>query len=97
MYDTAARGCYRAKCDIEAGTTVAPNPAPSSAPPYWAAVTVAEAFEEYLVQIVAAAIMTEDQGKYQTQAAADRALDDLVERFGQGAGERRVRTGRFGR
>ena len=53
--------------------------------------------EEYLVQLVAAALMTEDQGKYQTQAAADRAFDELVERYGQGAGERKVRTGRFGR
>jgi len=97
VYDAAARGCWRAKCDIAAGTSENPNPAPSNAPLYWAAVTVAEAWEEYLVQLVAAALLTEDQGKYQTQAAADRAFDDLVERFGQGAGERRVRTGRFGR
>lgn len=97
VFEETSKRCYRAKHDIEAGMVGDPAQAPSTATTDWAPVTVDESLEEYLVQLVAAAIMTEDQGKYQTQAAADRAFDELVERYGQGAGERKVRTGRFGR
>lgn len=97
VYETSARKCFRAKGEIEAGTVESPNTEPSNAAAYWSPLEVDEVLEEYLVQLVAAALMTEDQGKYQTQAAADRAFDELVERYGQGAGERKVRTGRFGR
>ena len=96
VYDPAG-GCYKARCDIAAATADAPNVSPANSPAYWAPVEVDEAWEEFLVQLAAAAVMTEDQGKFQTQAAADRAFDELVERFGQGVGERKVRTGRFRR
>lgn len=99
VYSMRAKGCFRAAHEIAAGTEQTPGPEPGTPAGRtdWTAVTVDEAWEEYLTQLAAAALLTEDQGKYQTQAAADRAFDELVERFTQGVGERKVRTGRFGR
>jgi hypothetical protein len=52
-------------------------------------------FQTYLTRLVAADLMTEDQGKYQTRAAADRELDVLRERYHDGNGASRARVGSY--
>ena len=61
----------------------------------WRNQTIRSEFAAYLTRLVAADLMTEDQGKYQTRAAADAELERLIERYHEGNGETRVRTGRF--
>ena len=56
---------------------------------------ISDTFESFLTRLVAVDFLTEDQGKYQTRAAADKEFDDLCERYHEGNGECRVRTGRF--
>lgn len=61
----------------------------------WRNQTIRSEFAAYLTRLVAADLLTEDQGKYQTRAAADAELERLIERYHEGNGETRVRTGRF--
>ena len=61
----------------------------------WGEQTVRGEFAAYLTRLVAADLLTEDQGKFQTRAAADRELELLCERYHEGNGETRVRRGRF--
>ena len=63
----------------------------------WRPLRVRGEFAAYLTRLVAADLLTEDQGKYQTKAAADAELERLIERYHEGNGETRVRTGRFAR
>lgn len=77
----------------EQGTTsVRPEADTSGA---WRPLRVRGEFAAYLTRLVAADLLTEDQGKYQTRAAADAELERLIERYHEGNGETRVRTGRF--
>jgi hypothetical protein len=61
----------------------------------WKPLRIRSEFANYLTRLVAADLMTEDQGKFQTKAAADAEFDKLVERYHEGNGETRIRTGRF--
>ena len=63
----------------------------------WRPLRVRSEFAAYLTRLVAADLLTEDQGKFQTKAAADREFDLLCERYHEGNGETRVRVGRFRR
>ena len=94
VYLTAAGSCYRAKGDVEAGGA---TPNTDEGADDWEEVLVDEAWEEYLTKLVAANVLTADQGKFQAKAEADNEFALLQERFGEGMGERRIRTGRFRR
>lgn len=83
--------CYRARVDVAPGGEL-----PSSSPS-WQRVRLDEDFEEYLTRLASAALLTEDQGKYQTQAMAESCFNELVDRLGPGAGDNRMRVGRFRR
>ena len=83
--------CYRARVDVAPG-----GESPSSSPS-WQRVRLDEDFEEYLTRLASAALLTEDQGKYQTQAMAESCFNELVDRLGPGAGDNRMRVGRFRR
>ena len=61
----------------------------------WASVRVRSEFASYLTRLVACDFLTEDQGKYQSQSAAEREFGLLCERCHEGNGETRIRTGRF--
>lgn len=61
----------------------------------WRPVRIRGEFAAYLTRLVAVDLLTEDQGKYQTKASADAELERLIERYHEGNGETRVRTGRF--
>ena len=61
----------------------------------WRPLRVRGEFAAYLTRLIAADLLTEDQGKYQTKAAADAELERLIERYHEGNGETRARTGRF--
>ena len=61
----------------------------------WRPVRVRSEFANYLTRLVACDFLTEDQGKFQTQAAAEREFNLLCERYHEGNGETRIRTGRF--
>lgn len=61
----------------------------------WRVLRIRGEFAAYLTRLAAADLLTEDQGKYQTKAAADREYDLLCERYHEGNGETRVRRGRF--
>lgn len=61
----------------------------------WRPLRIRGEFAAYLTRLAAADLLTEDQGKYQTRAAADAEFERLVERYHEGNGETRVRTGRF--
>ena len=63
----------------------------------WRPVRVRGEFAAYLTRLIASDLLTEDQGKYQTKAAADAELERLIERYHEGNGETRIRTGRFAR
>lgn len=89
VYSPTTRDCYYAVEDVAAGEA-APNSNGK-----WVPLRVPDVFEPYLTRLAAADLLTEDQGKYQTRAAADKEFDDLCERYHEGSGESRVRTGRF--
>ena len=93
VYVPSTREVYEALQAVAAGGT---SPASDTAD-NWRAVQVPDAFEDYLTRLAASALLTEDQGKFQSQAQADAAFDDLVDRFTHAAGETRMRTGRFRR
>ena len=68
---------------------------PSADTEKWQPLRVPDVFEGYLTRLAAADLLTEDQGKHQTRAAADREFEELCERYHEGNGEGRVRTGSF--
>jgi hypothetical protein len=90
-YVTADRECYVALADI------APGGDPPSANASWKRVRVRDEFETYLVEMAAATILSEDQGRYQTKAAAETEFAELQARFSEGLGDSRIRPGRFRR
>lgn len=61
----------------------------------WQKLRVRREFQVYLTRLLAADFMTEDQGKYQTRAAAASELETLHERYIHGVGSRRAKVGRF--
>ncbi|MBR1921499.1 MAG: hypothetical protein IJ829_05800 [Kiritimatiellae bacterium] len=82
------------QCVGKATVGVAPEDDEAGA---WRPLRVRGEFAAYLTRLVASDLLTEDQGKFQTKAAADAELERLIERFHEGSGETRVRTGRFRR
>ncbi len=62
---------------------------------HWRAVRVAAEFHTYLALLISAALKTEDQGKYQTQAQAESELEVLRETYHEGMGDARLRIGSF--
>lgn len=91
VYLTATKDCYQATTDVEAGGS---SPVSDKAG-NWRVIRIRDEFESFLTRLVASDLMTEDQGKYQTRAAADSEFDALCERFHEGNGESRARRGRF--
>lgn len=89
VYYSHTKTCFQAVEDVAAGES-----APSSNSK-WIPLYVPDVFEGYLTRLAAADLLTEDQGKHQTRAAADREFDDICERYHEGNGESRMRTGRF--
>lgn len=89
-YLTATKECYRCVEAVAAG-----GRAPAEDAASWEALRVPAAFENYLTRLAAVDVLTEDQGKYQTRAAAEKEFDELCARYHEGSGETRVRTGRF--
>ena len=93
VYVTRAKEVYQLTEAIEdAGEATSPDEDESGA---WRALRVRSEFAPYLTRLTAADLMTEDQGKYQTKAAAEREFELLAERYHEGNGETRIRTGRF--
>ncbi len=68
---------------------------PSAESDAWQSVRINREFQTYLTRLVAADFLTEDQGKYQTRAAAASELETLHERYIHGIGSRRAKVGRF--
>lgn len=89
-YLTATKECYQCAEAVAAG-----GKSPSEDAERWFALRVPDAFENYLTRLAAVDLLTEDQGKYQTRAAAEKDFDELCARHHEGNGESRVRTGRF--
>jgi len=89
VYLSTTKDCYQAVEDVAAGGQ---SPSTNDS---WVPLRVPDVFEPYLTRLAASDLLTEDQGKYQTRAAADREFEDLCERYHEGNGESRVRTGRF--
>ena len=90
VYMTTTKECYQAMENVSAGGT-----SPAADSENWVPLRISDTFESFLTRLVAVDFLTEDQGKYQTRAAADKEFDDLCERYHEGNGECRVRTGRF--
>jgi len=96
VYRTATQDVYQCRDSIASAATPGANVAPESdTSGAWIPLRMRGEFASYLTRLVAADLMTEDQGKHQTRAAADREFDALVERYHEGNGESRARTGRF--
>lgn len=95
VYRPTTRDVWQCVEDIPAASAeVAPE---SDTSGKWRPLRVRGEFAAYLTRLIAADLLTEDQGKYQTKAAADAELERLIERYHEGNGETRVRTGRFAR
>jgi len=92
VYLSATRDCYQCLADVAANAS---NDSPDVDTANWQAVRVSDVFENFLTRTASVDMLTEDQGKYQAKAAADREFDELCARYHEGAGENRVRTGRF--
>lgn len=90
-YDPATKDVYLAVDSVESGG-MSPGADTSGV---WHPIRIRREFQTYLTRLVAADLMTEDQGKYQTRAAADRELDILRDRYHDGNGSFKIRVGRF--
>lgn len=90
-YVSEDRDCYIAVAEIESGEE---SP---SANAKWRRIRVRDEFETYLTELAAASLLTEDQGRYQTKAAAENEFAELQARFAEGTGDSRMRCGRFRR
>ena len=91
VYDDVSKDVYVAVAYVSAGGS-APSMCTTGE---WQSVRIRREVQMYLTRLVAADLMTEDQGKYQTRAAADREFDVLRERYHDGNGFAKVRVGRF--
>lgn len=92
-YRAETKDLYRCVADVADG---AANVAPEAAgEAVWSPVRVRDEFEPYLTRLVAADLMTDEQAKGMSRAAAERELELLCERYHEGNGETRVRLGRF--
>lgn len=92
VYVTSEKECYLALSDIPGGSAH-----PSTDPERWNRLRVMEDFEAYLVELAASKLITEDQGRYQTLAQAEKDFNELQVKFCEGSGETKIRTGRFRR
>ena len=90
VYLTATKDCYQAMENVPAGGTT-----PATDRENWEPLRISDTFESFLTRFVAVDFLTEDQGKYQTRAAADKEFDEICARYHEGNGECRARTGRF--
>jgi len=94
VYRPSVGDVFRCKKDLTAEEQeIAPESA--EAAELWEAVRVRGEFEPYLTRLVAADLMTDEQAKGMSRAAADRELEMLCERYHEGNGETRMRLGRF--
>lgn len=91
-YVSTTKDCYECLTTIEPNSG---NVSPQSDPTNWQVIRISDVFENFLTRTASIDMLTEDQGKYQAKAAADREFDDLCARYHEGAGESRIRTGRF--
>ena len=95
VYREGTKDVYQAVSGIpDVSRTIAPE---DDEVGLWRPLRIRGEFAAYLTRLVAAEFLTEDQGKHQTRAAADREFDLLCERYHEGNGETRVRVGRFTR
>lgn len=89
-YLDSTKDCYQAIANIEAGGS-----SPAEDAEHWMPIRVSDIFEGYLTRLAASDLLTEDQGKFQTRAAADGEFEELCARYHEGIGEQRMRTGSF--
>ena len=90
VYLTSTKECYQAMVNVEAGGS-----SPATDVEKWQPLRISDTFENFLTRFMAVDFLTEDQGKHQTRAAADREFEEICARYHEGNGECRVRTGRF--
>lgn len=88
-YLTQTGECYL----CAGGATRGVNPAADGA--VWRPVRTCRAWQKYLTLLAAAEIQTAEQGRYQTQAAAEREFEALCERFLCGCGENEASMGGY--
>ena len=89
VYLTARKECYIATGEPEKGI----QPAADAA--NWMQVTISTTWIKYLTLVAAAEIMTAEQGRYQTAAAANSEFDRLCERFLGYGGENDANMGGY--
>ena len=95
-YLTSTRDCYQCIKTVEAPADgAAANVAPPEDVEHWEPIRISDTFENFLTRLVAVDFLTEDQGKYQTRAAADSEFENLCMLYHEGNGEIRIYTGRF--
>lgn len=92
VYVTSEKECYVAMSDVAPGLGQ-----PSAHPEVWNRLRIPDDFETYLVELAAANLITEDQGRYQTMAQAEKDFNELQVKFCEGSGDTKIRTGRFRR
>lgn len=93
VYRSASKQCYTAMRDVVGeSATIVPG---SDDDEIWQEFEISDIFEPYLTKLAAADLLTESQGKFQTQARADAEFEILCERYHEGNGESKIRRGRF--
>lgn len=93
VYRSASKQCYTAMRDVDdESATIVPG---SDDDEIWQEFEISDIFEPYLTKLAAADLLTESQGKFQTQARADAEFEILCERYHEGNGESKIRRGRF--
>ena len=88
-YLTSRKECYIASGEPTEGIN------PSADPENWTRVEINSTWMKYLTLAAAASIMTAEQGRYQTEAAANAEFDALCERFLAYGGENDANIGGY--
>lgn len=93
VYRTVTKDCYL--CCKDTSEETQSFPPENDVSGTWHSIRIMGEFEAYLTHLVAANLMTLDQGKQQSHGYAEQEFNRICETYHEGNGETAVRVGRF--